>query len=127
MRYDDRHRRHPSHEQRRDARAARRREDLPGRGPAGTDDAGHPLGWLSDRDVERERVQAPADATAALLIDRDTVLRDALAELLSAGTQYGPVVDAAGVVVGVLSITIFSDLLAERDTREIDPVERIAP
>jgi hypothetical protein len=37
------------------------------------------------------------------------------------------VVDAAGGVAGVLSITILSDLLAERDTREIEPVERIAP
>ena len=36
------------------------------------------------------------------------MLRDALADLLQHASQYGPVVDARGAVVGVLSI----DMLA---------------
>ena len=53
------------------------------------------------------------------------MLRDALADLLACGSQYAPVVDSRGAVVGVLSIDIVSHLLAERDTRQIDPVERV--
>jgi hypothetical protein len=41
----------------------------------------------------------------------DDVLRDALADLLQEEAQYGPVVDARGAVVGVLSIEILSHAL----------------
>jgi osmoprotectant transport system ATP-binding protein len=107
------------------ARARAAESDLPY--PLLIDAEGRPLGWLSERDLAREQVTPPPDDAAVPIIDRDAVLRDALAQLLSAGSQYGPVVDASGAVVGVLSVTIVSDLLAERDTREIEPVERISP
>ncbi|MEA2302908.1 MAG: osmoprotectant transport system ATP-binding protein [Solirubrobacteraceae bacterium] len=107
------------------ARARAAESDLPY--PLLIDAEGRPLGWLSERDLAREQVTSPPDDAAVPIIDQDAVLRDALAQLLSAGSQYGPVVDVSGAVVGVLSVTIVSDLLAERDTREIEPVERIGP
>jgi osmoprotectant transport system ATP-binding protein len=85
---------------------------------------GKPLGWLSERDLRRETVVAPPDSPAEPLIDRDDVLRDALAELLQAGTQYAPVVDARGAVTGVLSVELVSHLLAEGDTRQEAATER---
>jgi osmoprotectant transport system ATP-binding protein len=107
------------------ARARAAESDLPY--PLLIDAEGRPLGWLSERDLAREQVTSSPDDAAVPIIDQDAVLRDALAQLLSAGSQYGPVVDVSGAVVGVLSVTIVSDLLAERDTREIEPVERIGP
>ena len=94
--------------------------------PLVVDADGKPLGWLSEKDLARETVELPPDIAAVPLIDNDAVLRDALSELLAAGVQYGPVVDARGGVVGVLSVGIITDLLAQHDTREIDPAERIA-
>jgi hypothetical protein len=44
-------------------------------------------------------------------LDREDVLRDALSDLLRSDTQYGPVVDGRGGVVGVLSVEIISDFL----------------
>jgi osmoprotectant transport system ATP-binding protein len=105
------------------ARAQVADSDLPY--PLLIDDDGRPLGWLSERDLARETVQAPPDSPAEPLIDRDDVLRDALAGLLQAGTQYAPVVDPRGAVVGVLSIDIISHILAERDTNQEPPSERI--
>ncbi len=105
------------------ARAQVEESDLPH--PLVIDDEGRPLGWLSDRDLARERVELPPDSGPEPILDRDAVLRDALSDLLAAGTQYGPVVDERGAVVGVLSVEIVSSLLAQRDTREIDPAERI--
>ncbi|UGS36652.1 ABC transporter ATP-binding protein [Capillimicrobium parvum] len=85
---------------------------------------GRPLGWLSERDLSRETVQAPADSMADPVIDRDDVLRDALAELLQAGTQYAPVVDPRGAVVGVLSVALVSHLLTSGDLTEEPPTQR---
>ncbi|MCW3006498.1 MAG: transporter ATP-binding protein, partial [Solirubrobacterales bacterium] len=92
--------------------------------PLLVDADGKPLGWLSERDLQRETVAAPPDSPAEPLIDRDDVLRDALAELLQAGTQYAPVVDARGAVTGVLSVELVSHLLAEGDTRQEAATER---
>jgi osmoprotectant transport system ATP-binding protein len=93
--------------------------------PLLVDAAGKPLGWLSERDLTRsETIAPPADSAAVPLIDRDDVLRDALSELLQTGSQYAPVVDARGVVVGVLSVEIVSLLLAEGSTAEESPSER---
>jgi osmoprotectant transport system ATP-binding protein len=94
--------------------------------PLVVDDQGKPLGWLSDKDLARENVALPPDIAAVPIIDQDAVLRDALSELLAAGVQYGPVVDARGGVTGVLSVGIITNLLAQHDTREIDPSERIS-
>jgi osmoprotectant transport system ATP-binding protein len=93
--------------------------------PLLVDADGRPLGWLSERDLARgETIRAPADSAAVPLIDRDDVLRDALAELLQTGSQYAPVVDARGAVVGVLSVEIVSLLLAEGSTQQESPSER---
>jgi osmoprotectant transport system ATP-binding protein len=86
---------------------------------------GRPLGWLSERDLQHETVRAPADSAPDPILDRDDVLRDALAEMLQTGTQYGPVVDERGAVVGVLSVEIISHLLAEGDTTQAPPTQRI--
>jgi osmoprotectant transport system ATP-binding protein len=86
---------------------------------------GRPLGWLSERDLQHETVRAPADSGPDPILDRDDVLRDALAEMLQTGTQYGPVVDERGAVVGVLSVEIISHLLAEGDTTQAPPTQRI--
>jgi osmoprotectant transport system ATP-binding protein len=93
--------------------------------PLLVDADGRPLGWLSDRDLQRETVTAPADSPAEPLIDVDAVLRDALAELLQAGTQYAPVVDARGAVAGVLSIELVSHLLAAHDLRQEAATDRV--
>jgi len=52
------------------------------------------------------------------------VVRDALAELLEEDTQYGPVVNERGTVIGVLSIELIAQFLASKDPRELDPPER---
>ena len=93
--------------------------------PLLVDPEGRPLGWLSERDLRRgDTVSAPADSAPVPLIDRDDVLRDALSEILQAGSQYAPVVDARGAVVGVLSVEIVSLLLAEGSTQQESPSER---
>ena len=77
-----------------------------------------PLGWLSQRDLEREIVPDSPDSPAEPLIDRDDVARDALSDLLQAGTQYGPVVDAQGRIAGVLSVEIIAEFLGSPEARE---------
>jgi osmoprotectant transport system ATP-binding protein len=68
--------------------------------PLVVDDTGKPVRWLSGSRAEP-------------LIDLDDVLRDALSEMLEQETQYAPVVDARGVVAGVLSIEIIGHTLAQ--------------
>jgi osmoprotectant transport system ATP-binding protein len=104
------------------ARAQVGESDLPY--PLLIDADGKPLGWLSERDLAGERVPEQADTASTPILDRDSVLRDALAELLEEDTQYGPVVDAGGAVVGVLSVELISHFLASKDSRELDPAER---
>ncbi len=76
-----------------------------------------PLGWLSDRDLAAELVPARPDSSPYPILDRDDVMRDALSDLLQAGTQFGPVVDHSGRVTGVLSVEIISDFLASPAAR----------
>jgi Mg/Co/Ni transporter MgtE len=45
------------------------------------------------------------------------VRRDALADLLQHETQYAPVVDAAGRIIGVLSVEIISEFLASPEAK----------
>ncbi|MGH2838056.1 MAG: ABC transporter ATP-binding protein [Thermoleophilaceae bacterium] len=59
---------------------------------------GKPLRWLSGSRAEP-------------LIELDEVLRDALSAMLEEETQYAPVVDARGAVVGVLSVEIIGQAL----------------
>ena len=44
-------------------------------------------------------------------VELDDVMRDALGDLLDAESQYAPVVDADGAVVGVLSMEVISHAL----------------
>jgi osmoprotectant transport system ATP-binding protein len=79
--------------------------------PLLVDEGGKPLGWLSERALAGERVEAEPRSNPKPILDLDDVLRDALADLLSEEAQYGPVVDHRGAVTGVLSIEILSHAL----------------
>jgi osmoprotectant transport system ATP-binding protein len=79
--------------------------------PLLVDDERRPLGWLSERALAGERVEAELRSNPKPVLDIDDVLRDALADLLSEEAQYGPVVDHRGAVTGVLSIEILSHAL----------------
>jgi osmoprotectant transport system ATP-binding protein len=68
------------------------------------DDDGRPQGWLSQRAFSGERIRKELRSPAEPMIDLDAVLRDALGTLLATETRYGPVVDARGRMVGVLSM-----------------------
>jgi osmoprotectant transport system ATP-binding protein len=75
------------------------------------DSSRRPLGWLSERDLEREIVPERPDSAAEPLIDLEDVVRDALSDMLQSGTQYAPVVGARGQIAGVLSIEIIAEFL----------------
>jgi osmoprotectant transport system ATP-binding protein len=66
------------------------------------DDERHPVAWRSDGGRE---------SPATPVLELDDILRDALSDLLAEESQYGPVVDARGKVVGVLSIEILAHAL----------------
>jgi osmoprotectant transport system ATP-binding protein len=85
-----------------------------------------PLGWLSERDLAREVVPAQADSPLGPVLERDAVMRDALADLLQGESQYAPVVDHQGRIAGVLSVEIISMFLAspEAKSEEHPAVER---
>jgi osmoprotectant transport system ATP-binding protein len=82
------------------------------RHPLVVDDTGRPLGWLSDRELAQERVPDRPASRPEPVIEADYVLRDALSRLLQSDTQYGPVVDPDGRVVGVLSVEMISHFLS---------------
>jgi osmoprotectant transport system ATP-binding protein len=79
--------------------------------PLVVDEAGRPLGWLSDRGMQGERVREDFRSPAEPVVELDDILRDALSDLLQADSQYGPVVDKDGKVAGVLSIEALSHAL----------------
>jgi osmoprotectant transport system ATP-binding protein len=79
--------------------------------PLLVDEHGRPRGWLSERALAGERVGEELRSGPEPLLDRDTVLRDALSALLAEQSMYGPVVDAQGGVVGVLSIELLSQAI----------------
>jgi osmoprotectant transport system ATP-binding protein len=87
--------------------------------PLLVDDERRPLGWLSERDLEFEFVPKRPDSPLGPVLERDDVMRDALADLLQGEAQYAPVVDSRGRIDGVLSIEIISEFLgspaAEKD------------
>jgi osmoprotectant transport system ATP-binding protein len=68
------------------------------------DEQGRPVSWRS-QDGRR--------SPATPVLELDDVLRDALSDLLAEESQYGPVVDERGRVVGVLSIEILAHALQE--------------
>jgi osmoprotectant transport system ATP-binding protein len=79
--------------------------------PLVIDGNGHPLGWLSERDLQGERVTAELTSKTGPILDLDDVLRDALSDLLADESQYGPVVNERGEIAGVLSIEILAHAL----------------
>jgi osmoprotectant transport system ATP-binding protein len=85
-----------------------------------------PLGWLSERDLAAEQVPARPDSPLGPLLDRDDVMRDALADLLQGEAQYAAVVDHEGRIDGVLSVEIISEFLAspKAKTEEHSATER---
>jgi osmoprotectant transport system ATP-binding protein len=79
--------------------------------PLVVDESGRPMGWLSERGLQSERVREDFRSPAEPIVELDDILRDALSDLLSADSQYGPVVDKDGRVAGVLSIEALSHAL----------------
>jgi osmoprotectant transport system ATP-binding protein len=71
-----------------------------------------PLGWLSQRDLAGDVVPREPDSPLGPVLERDDVMRDALADLLQGESQYAPVVDHQGRIAGVLSVEIISEFLA---------------
>jgi osmoprotectant transport system ATP-binding protein len=94
--------------------------------PLLVDSERRPLGWLSERDLRADVVPGRPDSPLGPLLDRDDVMRDALADLLQGEAQYAAVVDHQGQIVGVLSIEIISEFLgsAKAKTEEHGAVER---
>jgi len=86
-----------------------------------------PLGWMSERDMARETVPERPDTAARPRLELEDLLRDALSHLLQSDSQYGPVVDGRGRVVGVLSVEIVSEFLGSRDAmlHVTSPAERV--
>ncbi|HEX3609135.1 MAG TPA: ATP-binding cassette domain-containing protein [Solirubrobacterales bacterium] len=85
-----------------------------------------PLGWLSERDLRADVVPSRPDSPLGPLLDRDDVMRDALADLLQGEAQYAAVTDAQGRIAGVLSVEIISEFLGspQAKTEEHGAVER---
>jgi len=95
--------------------------------PLMVDENGRPLGWLPERALRGERVDANLATRVTPVLDLDDVLRDALSDLVSCGTQFGPVTDAQGRVIGVLSLEVISQVLRTRPTEDVrsstEPIE----
>jgi osmoprotectant transport system ATP-binding protein len=79
--------------------------------PLVIDGDGRPLGWMSERDLAAEKVPETPDTSPDPILELEDVLRDALSDLLRSDTQFAPVVDGRGVVVGVLSVEIVAEFL----------------
>jgi len=94
--------------------------------PLLVDSERRPLGWLSERDLDGETVPGRADSPLGPVLDRDDVMRDALADLLQGESQYAPVVDHRGRIAGVLSVEIIAEFLASPEAKsdEHPAVER---
>jgi osmoprotectant transport system ATP-binding protein len=94
--------------------------------PLLVDSERRPLGWLSERDLRAEVVPSTPDSPLGPLLERDDVMRDALADLLQGEAQYAAVTDHRGRIAGVLSIEIISDFLKSPQARtdEHPAVER---
>jgi len=94
--------------------------------PLLVDSERRPLGWLSERDLRAETVPAKPDSPLGPLLDRDDIMRDALADLLQGEAQYAAVVDHEGRIDGVLSVEIISEFLKSpaAKTEEHSAVER---
>jgi osmoprotectant transport system ATP-binding protein len=94
--------------------------------PLLVDDQARPLGWLSERGLQGDRVRDEQRSSAEPVVELDDILRDALSDLLGNDSQYGPVVDADGRVAGVLSMEVLSHALAQRAENVPTPSELAA-
>jgi osmoprotectant transport system ATP-binding protein len=94
--------------------------------PLLVDSERRPLGWLSERDLGGDTVPQRPDSPLGPVLERDDVMRDALADLLQGESQYAPVVDHEGRIAGVLSVEIISEFLASPEAKsdEHSAVER---
>jgi len=94
--------------------------------PLLVDSERRPLGWLSERDLGADVVPQRPDSPLGPVLERDDVMRDALADLLQGESQYAPVVDHKGRIDGVLSVEIISEFLASPEAKsdEHPAVER---
>jgi osmoprotectant transport system ATP-binding protein len=94
--------------------------------PLLVDDQRRPLGWLSKRDLTADVVPNRPDSPLGPLLDRDDVMRDALADLLQGEAQYAAVADHEGRIAGVLSVEIISEFLGspQAKTEEHPATER---
>jgi osmoprotectant transport system ATP-binding protein len=94
--------------------------------PLLVDSERRPLGWLSERDLAADVVPGRPDSPLGPVLERDDVMRDALADLLQGESQYAPVVDHQGRIAGVLSVEIISEFLASPEAKsdEQPAVER---
>ena len=94
----------------------RRLESADVRIPLLVDERGAPLGWLSERGLSGDTVTPQLRSGPEPVVDVDDVLRDALSDLLAHESQYGPVVNGNGEVVGVLSIELLSHMIAAEES-----------
>jgi osmoprotectant transport system ATP-binding protein len=86
------------------------------------DDAGHPLGWVTVARLNSGGRVVDTGVIAALpLLQPDTTARDALSQMLEAGARCAAVVDARGVVAGVVEIATIARI-AHPDPMEVVPV-----
>jgi osmoprotectant transport system ATP-binding protein len=79
--------------------------------PLLVDDQRCPIGWLSHRALEGERVEKQLRSPAEPTVELDDILRDALSDLLATETRYAPVVDSHGRASGVLSLEVIGRFL----------------
>jgi osmoprotectant transport system ATP-binding protein len=86
--------------------------------PLLVDSERRPVGWLSERDLARDVVPARPDSPLGPVLDRDDVMRDALADLLQGQAQYAAVTDHQGRIDGVLSVEIISEFLGSPKAKE---------
>ena len=94
--------------------------------PLVVDENGRPKGWLSERGLQGERVREDFRSPAEPVVELDDILRDALSDLLSADSQYGPVVDADGRVAGVLSMEALSHALSVPGAEHVPSATELA-
>jgi len=95
-----------------DTREVRRKlEDADLTIPLLVDEQRRPIGWLSHRALEGERVEEKLRSPAEPIVELDDILRDALSDLLSSETRYAPVVDGDGRAAGVLSLEVIGRFL----------------
>ena len=84
-----------------------------------------PVGWLSERALLGERVRDELRSRADPVVELDDILRDALSDLLAKESMYGPVVDARGRTVGVLSIQVISQAAGRAAADVPSPTELV--